>query len=73
MLKPGRCWQQKWPQSASILDMALAIRAILTLESVISRQPDLMIAQLRAKPALEESGIISKLGALNIPVLFVRL
>ena len=30
-----------------------------------------MIAQLRAKPALEESGVISKLSALNIPVLFV--
>jgi iron complex transport system substrate-binding protein len=30
-----------------------------------------MIAQLRAKPALTESGVIGKLSALNIPVLFV--
>ncbi|OMP96582.1 ABC transporter substrate-binding protein [Raoultella terrigena] len=63
--------QQKWPQSASILDMGFSDKGNIDLESVISRQPDLMIAQLRAKPALEESGIISKLGALNIPVLFV--
>ncbi|HDT0377645.1 TPA: ABC transporter substrate-binding protein, partial [Klebsiella variicola] len=35
------------------------------------RQPDLMIAQLRARPALMESGVIDKLSALHVPVLFV--
>lgn len=63
--------QEKWPQSAQILDMGFSDKGNVDLESVISRQPDLMIAQLRAKPALEESGVISKLSALNIPVLFV--
>lgn len=63
--------KEKWPQSAEILDMGFSDKGNVDLESVISRQPDLMIAQLRAKPALEESGIINKLSALNIPVLFV--
>lgn len=63
--------QQKWPQSAAILDMGFSDKGNVDLESVLSRQPDLMIAQLRAKPALTESGVISKLSALNIPVLFV--
>ena len=63
--------QQKWPQSTKILDMGFSDKGNIDLESVISRQPDLMIAQLRAKPSLEQNGIISKLSALNIPVLFV--
>lgn len=63
--------QHKWPQSATILDMGFSDKGNVDLESVLSRQPDLMIAQLRAKPALTESGVISKLAALNIPVLFV--
>lgn len=63
--------KQKWPQSAAILDMGFSDKGNVDLESVLSRQPDLMIAQLRAKPALTESGIIGKLAALNIPVLFV--
>ncbi|TCW15318.1 iron complex transport system substrate-binding protein [Raoultella sp. BIGb0138] len=63
--------KHKWPQSATILDMGFSDKGNVDLESVLSRQPDLMIAQLRAKPALTESGVISKLAALNIPVLFV--
>ncbi|EMM1613517.1 ABC transporter substrate-binding protein [Raoultella ornithinolytica] len=63
--------QQKWPQSAAILDMGFSDKGNVDLESVLSRQPDLMIAQLRAKPALTESGVIGKLTALKIPVLFV--
>jgi iron complex transport system substrate-binding protein len=47
---------QKWPQSAAILDMGFSDKGNVDLESVIARQPDLMIAQLRAKPALMESG-----------------
>lgn len=30
-----------------------------------------MIAQLRAKPALMENGVIGKLNALHIPLVFV--
>ena len=61
----------KWPQAANILDMGFSDKGDVDLESIISRKPDLMIAQLRARPALIESGIISKLSALNVPVIFV--
>ncbi len=54
-----------------ILDMGFSDKGNVDLESVIARQPDLMIAQLRARPALMESGVIDKLSALHVPVLFV--
>ena len=52
-------------------DMGFSDKGNVDLESVIARQPDLMIAQLRAGPALMESGVIDKLSALHVPVLFV--
>lgn len=52
-------------------DMGFSDKGNVDLESVIARQPDLMIAQLRAVPALMESGVIDKLSALHVPVLFV--
>lgn len=67
-------WQMlktTWPQSATLLDMGFSDKGNVDLESVIARQPDLMIAQLRARPALMESGVIDKLSALHVPVLFV--
>ncbi len=51
--------------------MGFSDKGNVDLESVIARQPDLMIAQLRARPALMESGVIDKLSALHVPVLFV--
>jgi len=43
----------------------------VNLESVLAKQPDLMIAQLRAKPALTQSGVLATLKNLHIPVLFL--
>ncbi len=51
--------------------MGFSDKGNVDLESVIARQPDLMIAELRARPALMESGVIDKLSALHVPVLFV--
>ncbi|MDX5629571.1 MULTISPECIES: ABC transporter substrate-binding protein [unclassified Brenneria] len=62
---------QKWPQAAEILDMGFGDKGEVELESVLSKQPDLVIAQLRAKPTLTDNGIIDKLKALNIPLVFV--
>ncbi|EHD20570.1 MULTISPECIES: ABC transporter substrate-binding protein [Brenneria] len=62
---------QKWPQAAEILDMGFGDKGEVELESVLSKRPDLMIAQLRAKPSLADNGIINKLKALNIPLVFV--
>lgn len=40
-------------------------------EVVIAQKPDLLIAQLRAKPALEGSGVVSRLKDANIPILYI--
>ncbi|WP_048637872.1 ABC transporter substrate-binding protein [Brenneria goodwinii] len=61
----------KWPEADAIMDMGLGDMGEVELESVLSKQPDLMIAQLRSKPTLTGSGVIDKLQALNIPVVFV--
>ncbi|MEB6379840.1 ABC transporter substrate-binding protein [Leclercia adecarboxylata] len=61
----------KWPEAEKILDMKFSDQGNVDLETVISRQPDLMIAQLRAKPSLVQSGVLTRLEALHIPVVFV--
>lgn len=63
--------KSKWPQSEGILDMGFSDKGDVELESILAKKPDLMIAQLRAKPALMENGVISKLNTLHIPLVFV--
>ena len=63
--------KRKWPEAEKILDMKFSDQGNVDLETVISRQPDLMIAQLRAKPSLVQSGVLAKLEALHVPVVFV--
>ncbi|MGY5957958.1 ABC transporter substrate-binding protein [Kosakonia sp. BK9b] len=67
-------WQMlktRWPESTTVMDMGFSDKGNVDLESVLAKQPDLMVAQLRAKPALIESGVLGKLTALNIPVIFI--
>lgn len=67
-------WQmlnKAWPQAAKILDMGFNDHGEVNLESVIAQKPDLMIAQLRAKAALKETGVIDSLNRLGIPVVFI--
>ncbi|WP_308538177.1 ABC transporter substrate-binding protein [uncultured Kluyvera sp.] len=63
--------KRKWPEADKILDMKFSDQGNVDLETVISRHPDLMIAQLRAKPSLVQSGVLAKLDALHVPVVFV--
>lgn len=63
--------KSKWPESAKILDMGFNDKGQVDLETVIAKKPDLMIAQLRAKDSLAQAGVLDKLAALHIPVLFV--
>lgn len=63
--------KSQWPDSAKILDMGFNDKGQVDLETVIAQKPDLMVAQLRAKDSLKEAGVLDKLSALNIPVLFV--
>jgi len=70
----GRSWallSEKWPDAKNIIDMGFSDQGEINLESVLAKQPDIMIAQLRAKPALEQGGVIEALKKLNIPVIFV--
>lgn len=63
--------KRQWPEAENILDMKFSDQGNVDLETVISRHPDLMIAQLRAKPSLVQSGVLDKLAALHVPVVFV--
>ncbi|MGD8162897.1 ABC transporter substrate-binding protein [Pantoea sp. FN0307] len=70
----GQTWQLmlgKWPQAEHITDMGFSDKGEVNLESVIAQRPDLMIAQLRSKPSLTQTGVLAKLKQLNIPVLFI--
>ena len=51
--------------------MGFSDKGEVNLESVIAKRPDLMIAQLRSKPSLSQTGVLDKLKALNVPVLFI--
>lgn len=70
----GETWKilrNKWPEANGIIDMGFSDKGEVNLESVIAKQPDLMVAQLRSKPSLSQTGVLDKLKALNIPVLFI--
>lgn len=61
----------KWPQAAAIPDMGFSDQGEVNTETVISSHPDLLIAQLRAKPALEQTGVLQRFRELHVPVLFL--
>lgn len=55
----------------NISDMGFNDKGEVNTELVIAQRPDVLIAQLRAKPALEGSGVVSKLKQANIPIIYV--
>ncbi|WP_051150812.1 ABC transporter substrate-binding protein [Tatumella saanichensis] len=61
----------KWPQAATIPDMGFSDQGEVNTETVIASHPDLLIAQLRAKPALEQTGVLQRFRELHVPVLFL--
>ena len=62
---------QKWPYATKIIDMGFSDKGDVNLESVIAQQPDLMVAELRSKPALSQAGVLQQMTRLHIPVLFI--
>lgn len=62
---------QKWPQAASIPDMGFDDNGAVNLEELIAAKPQILIAELRARPVLEQQGAMRALAALHIPVVFV--
>jgi iron complex transport system substrate-binding protein len=61
----------RWPEANSVLNMNFSDQGNVNLEEVISKQPQLVIAQLRAKPAFEQSNVLTRMAQLHIPVVFV--
>jgi len=60
-----------WPDAAKVPDMNFSDQGNVNLETVISRQPQLIIAQLRAKPAFEQTGVLTRMAQLHIPIVFI--
>ncbi|EPL3992518.1 ABC transporter substrate-binding protein [Providencia stuartii] len=64
--------EKKWQEDMQkIPDMGFNDKGEVNTEVVIAQKPDVLIAQLRAKPALEGSGVVSRLKDANIPVLYI--
>ncbi|WP_428945995.1 ABC transporter substrate-binding protein [Pantoea sp. FN060301] len=62
---------KKWPESGKIIDMGYSDKGEVNLESVVAQHPDLMIAQLRSRPSLVQTGVLDKMKQLDVPVLFI--
>lgn len=61
----------RWPDAKTVLNMNFSDQGNVNLEEIISKQPQLIIAQLRAKPAFEQSNVLTRMAQLHIPVVFV--
>nr|WP_284700975.1 ABC transporter substrate-binding protein [Robbsia betulipollinis] len=61
----------RWPDAKSAVDMKFSDQGNINLEAVIAKQPQLIIAQLRARPAFEQSHVLERMAQLKIPVVFV--
>ncbi|WP_347558513.1 ABC transporter substrate-binding protein [Robbsia sp. KACC 23696] len=61
----------RWPDAAKVPDMNFSDQGNVNLETIISKQPQLIIAQLRAKSAFEQSGVFARMAQLHIPIVFV--
>jgi iron complex transport system substrate-binding protein len=61
----------RWPKAARIPDMGFGDDGEVNLEDIIANKPQLLIAELRARPVLEQDGVMRTLANLHIPVVFV--
>lgn len=60
-----------WPMAAQIPDMGFDDDGQVNLEVMLAKKPQILIAELRAKPVLEQDGTMRTFAALHIPVLFI--
>jgi iron complex transport system substrate-binding protein len=60
-----------WPAATKIPDMGFDDDGAVNLEEIVARKPQLLIAELRARPVLEQDGTMRTLASLGIPVIFV--
>lgn len=62
---------KQWPQAKKILDMRFSDSGQINIEQVITHKPQLLIAELRAKPALEQAGVAKTLAKVGAKVIYV--
>nr|WP_295742731.1 ABC transporter substrate-binding protein [uncultured Acidocella sp.] len=62
---------KKWPAAAAIPDMGFDDNGEVNVEQLIADKPQLLIAELRARPVLEQDGAMKALAEAGIKVLFV--
>lgn len=62
---------KNWPAAAKIPDMGFDDNGSVNLEELVAERPQLLVAELRARPVLEQQGVMRTLAQLGIPVLFV--
>jgi iron complex transport system substrate-binding protein len=62
---------KRWPAAAKIPDMGFDDNGAVNLEEIIAQRPQLLVAELRARPVLEQEGVMRTLAQLGISVLFV--
>jgi iron complex transport system substrate-binding protein len=60
-----------WPDAARIPDMGFSDNGAVNVEELVASKPQLLIAELRARPVLEQDGAMRTLASLHIPVVFV--
>lgn len=64
--------EKKWQADINkIPDMGFSDKGEVGIEQVIAQHPDVVIAQLRAKPSLDGSGATAKLKDVGIPIIYV--
>ena len=61
----------KWPAAKAIPDMGFSDDGEVNLEEIIADKPQLLIAELRSRPTLEQEGVMRTLASLHIPVVFI--
>jgi iron complex transport system substrate-binding protein len=68
-----RALEKRWPEAAKIPAMNFSDDGQVNTETLLSQHPDLLIAQLRSRNVLQQTGVLDRLQKLHIPVVFVDL
>lgn len=71
----ARTWKvfaDRWPESAAkAIDMKFGDEGQINIEQVVAQKADLVIFQARNRKVVEESDLLNRFAALNIPVVFI--
>jgi iron complex transport system substrate-binding protein len=68
-----RALEKRWPEAARIPAMNFSDDGQVNSETLLAQHPDLLIAQLRSRQVLQQTGVLERLQKLHVPVVFVDL